>query len=113
VAFTRVFCVVLLLVASVATYAKAQDTRLAPVAPTTDQFFSGSITDLNDKSVTVNRTVLGKQNSTRSFLITPETRVEGKLRVHARVTVRYVASEDGDRAVHIVVRSAPPPKKDH
>jgi hypothetical protein len=113
VAFTRFFCVVLLVGACVAIYAKAQDAPVAPLAPTTDQFFSGSITDLTDKSLTVNRTVLGKQNSTRSFLITPETRVEGKLRIHARVTVRYVASADGDRAVHILVRSPPPPKKDH
>jgi len=50
--------------------------------------------------------VLGKSSETRTFLVTPETRVEGKLRVKARVTVRYTREEQGDRALHIIVRSS-------
>ena len=37
--------------------------------------------------------------------ITPETHIEGKPKVKSRVTVQYVADEEGDRAVQIIVRS--------
>ncbi len=69
-----------------------------------DQFFSGTVTELSAEKVTVGRTVLGKASATRAFLITPETRVEGKLRVKARVTVRFLTKDEGDQAVHIIVR---------
>lgn len=71
-----------------------------------DQFFSGTITSLSTDKITVSRTVLGKNSSIRTFLVTPETRVEGKPKVKARVTVRFVSSEGGDLAVHIIVRSS-------
>lgn len=71
-----------------------------------DHFFSGTITAISTDKITVSRTVLGKNSSVRTFLMTPETRVEGKPKVKARVTVRFVASDDGDRAVHIIVRSS-------
>ena len=78
--------------------------------PGTDQphteFFSGSITAVADDRITVFKTVLGKNSETRTFLITAETRVEGKLRMKARVTVRYTHEEDGDRALHIIVRTS-------
>jgi hypothetical protein len=79
-------------------------------AATADQprsdFFSGVITALADDKITVFKTVLGKNSETRTFLITKETRVEGKLRLKVRVTVRYTRDEEGDRAVHIIVRSS-------
>ena len=61
---------------------------------------------LAEDKITVFKTVLGKSSETRTFLITPETRVEGKLRAKARVTVRYMREEQGDRALHIIVRSS-------
>jgi hypothetical protein len=64
------------------------------------------VTTLAGDRITVFKTVLGKSSETRTFLITPETRVEGKLRVKVRVTVRYTREEQGDRAVHIIVRSS-------
>jgi hypothetical protein len=70
-----------------------------------DQFFSGTITELTSDSLTVTRTVLGKESSVRTFVITADTRIEGKPRVTARVTVRYVREDEGDRAVHIIVRA--------
>ncbi|MFB3827588.1 MAG: hypothetical protein ACE15B_12520 [Bryobacteraceae bacterium] len=70
-----------------------------------NQYFAGYITALAEGSITVSRTVLGKDSSTRTFLITPDTRIDGKPKIKARVTVQYVAAEDGDRAVHIIVRS--------
>jgi hypothetical protein len=49
---------------------------------------------------------LGKNSDTRTFLITQETRVEGKLRVKARVTVRYAHEGDSNRALRIIVRTS-------
>jgi hypothetical protein len=72
--------------------------------PAQSEFFSGVVTELTADKITVLKSVLGKNSDTRTFLITDETRVEGKLRVKARVTVRYAREEDGDRALHIIVR---------
>jgi hypothetical protein len=83
----------------------------APAGGAKDQFFSGYITSISDTSITVNRTVLGSQSSTRTFAITPETRIEGKPKVKARVTVEYVGEDEGDRAVHIIVRTSQPKKQ--
>ena len=83
---------------------RAQDN--APSEQPRSEFFSGVVTTLADDRITVFKTVLGKSSETRTFLITPETRVEGKLRVKVRVTVRYTRQEDGDRALHIIVRSS-------
>lgn len=76
-----------------------------------DQFFAGTVTAISDTQITVSRTILGKQSSLRTFQITAETRIEGKPKLHAKVTVEFVGSDDGDRAVHIIVRGATPPKK--
>src|SRR5574340_1263924 len=70
-----------------------------------NQYFAGYITALDEGRITVSRTVLGKDSSTRTFLITADTRIDGKPKVRARVTVQYVGAEDGDRAVHIIVRT--------
>ena len=78
----------------------------APSEQPHSEFFSGVVTTLAEDRITVYKTVLGKSSETRTFLITPETRVEGKLRVKARVTVRYTREEEGDRALHIIVRSS-------
>ena len=71
------------------------------------QFLAGNVIALSESKVTVRRIVLGKESDTRTFTITPETRIEGKLRLKARVTVQYVTDDDGDRALHIIVRSSP------
>ena len=79
-------------------------------APSAEQpsgeFFSGTITAFADDKITVNRAVLGKSSETRTFAITPATKVEGKLRVKMRVTVRFTKDEDVEKAVHIIVRTA-------
>ena len=56
--------------------------------------------------MTVLKAVRGKTPETLTFLISKDTRVEGKLRMKARVTVRYADDEDGHRAVHIIVRTS-------
>jgi len=70
-----------------------------------DQFFSGTITEVTATQITVARTVLGKNSESRTFAITPDTRVEGSPKPRDRVTVRFVSGEDGEKAVHIIVRS--------
>jgi hypothetical protein len=71
-----------------------------------EQYYSGTITQLDRESVTVYRTVLGSNASSRSFRITDSTKIEGKLRAKARVTVRYITRDEGDEAVYILVRTA-------
>jgi hypothetical protein len=94
-----------LLSPAVPTPARAQDAAPGEQKPKPD-YFSGTITVLDEEKVTVLKTVLGKNSETRTFLITKETRIEGKLRVKARVTVRYTHDDEGNRALHIIVRTA-------
>jgi hypothetical protein len=72
----------------------------AAPAPAQDQYFSGVVTAVSSSRITVSRTALG-ETTTRTFTITPETRIQGKLAVNARVTVQF----RGDQAIQIVVRS--------
>ena len=87
-----------------------------PAVQPQDQFFAGIVTALSDTSLTVTRTVLGKDSTIRTFNITAETHIEGKPRLKSRVTVRFISekSDDGEtqtyRAVRIIVRGAPPKK---
>jgi hypothetical protein len=79
--------------------------KAQPNAPK-DQMFSGEVTAIDSSSLTATRT--GSKDS-RTFVITAETRFEGKPRVSSRVTIRYIVTEEGARAVRIIVR--PPAKK--
>ena len=72
---------------------------------TTYEFFSGIVLQLPEGRLTVSRAVLGKPAENRSFLIKADTKVEGKLKVKARVTVGFKSSDDGDVAVRIIVRT--------
>ena len=74
--------------------------------PKYDQTFSGSVVELTATKITVSRSILGKPAEKRTFWIKSDTRVEGKLRVRVRVTVGYVASDDGDVARLVVVRTS-------
>jgi hypothetical protein len=77
-------------------------------APVKDQFFTGTVMAVDETSLTVNRTVLGKNSSTRTFLLTAQTKFEGgKPQVRSQVTVRYVTTDDGDIAVRVIVRRTP------
>lgn len=81
--------------------------------PKYDQTFACLIVELSAIKITVSRSILGKPAEKRTFWIRPDTRIEGKLRVRAKVTVGFVASDDGDVARLVVVRTAqkPPEKK--
>ncbi|MGH9558142.1 MAG: hypothetical protein ACRD30_02815 [Bryobacteraceae bacterium] len=73
-------------------------------------FFAGTVTETTPQILSVARVVSGKRQS-RTFHVTPETKIEGKLRMKVRVTVGYVTGDDGDTATLIVVRTPPAPKK--
>jgi hypothetical protein len=70
-----------------------------------EEYFSGIVIAYVGESVTVARSVLGKTSSSRRFIITEETQIEGKLKVKCRVTVQYITKEDIDHALHIIVRT--------
>jgi len=69
-----------------------------------DALFAGTVVEWSAEKITVTRTVLGKPEN-RSFVMTADTKVEGRLRARVRVTVRYTSDDDGDTATMIIVRS--------
>ncbi|MGD1098617.1 MAG: hypothetical protein ABSB35_42400 [Bryobacteraceae bacterium] len=75
-----------------------------------DAFFAGNVLEYTSEKVTISRVVLGKTQK-RAFRITPDTKVEGDLRMKVRVTVRYETADDGDVALQIIVRAAQQPKQ--
>ncbi len=86
--------------------ARSQDPQppVTKAAPSND-IFSGTVTELADESLTVVRSGLAIQTVKRTFLRDAQTVVEGKLRVKARVTVRYSVDDNGQfHALHIIVR---------
>ncbi len=91
----------------------AQD--IDPKEDVTLQMYSGTVTDMDKDKVTVSRAVPGKPAEKRTFVLKPETKIEGKLKARVRVTVGYVSKDEGDVAMRIIVRSsaapapAPPP----
>lgn len=72
--------------------------------PHYDNTFSGPVVELTDWKITVSRSILGKPAEKKTFLIKPDTRIEGKLRVKMKVTIGYVTSDEGDVARLIVAR---------
>jgi hypothetical protein len=82
----------------------------AGTAKAANTFFAGTVSQFSAETIIVGRTVRGKAES-RTFSLTPQTKIEGKLALRVRVTVRYISDDDGDTATMIVVRgSAPAPK---
>ena len=74
-------------------------------------FVSGTVMDLPPGKIVVNRAVIGKPPENRTFVITPDTKVEGKLRTRVRVTVGFRTGEEGEPvAIRIIVRNNPPRK---
>ena len=74
--------------------------------PKYDDTFSGPIIELSATKITVSRSILGKPAEKRTFWIKSDTRVEGKLRMKAKVTVGFVTTDEGDVARLVVVRTS-------
>lgn len=69
------------------------------------EFFSGFVVSYTSTEITVDRKGLGKEAAaTKTFSIDPATKIEGSLKTKAHVTVKFVSSESGAHAVHIIVR---------
>jgi len=67
-----------------------------------DRMFSGTVTAMSEGSLTVTSTA---SKDSKTFSITADTRFEGpKPQVRSRVDIRYTATEDGDRALRVIVR---------
>ena len=107
----RCLAILLILCASLLTVlVRAQETDLskkdAPKSePSYDDTFSGPVLELSAVKITVSRSILGQAAEKRTFLIKSDTRIEGRLRVRAKVTVGFVTTDDGDIARLIVVRT--------
>jgi hypothetical protein len=79
-------------------------TTKAP-APAND-IFSGTVTASQADSITVVRKVPARADEYRVFVVDKDTKIEGKLRANARVTVRFKADEDGAvHALRVIVRA--------
>lgn len=74
-------------------------------APVSTDIFSGTVSELTGDSLTVVRKVPARQDVIRRFLRDAQTKVEGPLRISARVTVRYASDAEGNlRALTVIVR---------
>jgi hypothetical protein len=82
----------------------ADEPSPSTAAKKADAFFAGTVVEWIAEKITVTRTVLGKPEA-RSFVVTSETKIEGRTRAKVRVTVRYTSDDNGDTATMIVVRS--------
>jgi hypothetical protein len=68
--------------------------------------FSGTVTAVAPDKITVVLKVPAKPDESRDFAIDKDTKVEGRLRVNARVSVRFKAGDDGvSHALRIIVRT--------
>jgi hypothetical protein len=76
-----------------------------PAEQPVEEYFSGTVVAYLGESITVARTVLGRNSSSRRFVITSETQIEGKLKIKCRVTVQYVTKDEIDHALYIIVRA--------
>ena len=85
-----------------ATASKAAASKTAPA----NDIFSGTVTATDAQSVTVVRKVPARADESRQFVVDKDTKVEGKLKLNARVTIRFKADADGAvRALRIIVRA--------
>jgi len=102
----RLLCIPIALTLTFATV-RAQDT--APPAETkssrASDIFSGNVKELTPDAVVVVRKIAGKPDETRRFTIDGQTKVEGRLRANARVTIHFQpGSEETAHALRIIVR---------
>lgn len=74
-----------------------------PPAPKAEgeSFVSGVVTELSADKIVVDRI---KPAEKRTFIRNADTKVEGKLKVKSRVTLRFATSDEGDIALSILVR---------
>ena len=95
------FCVGLLLLTAGSPVRAQQSVE----QPQPDAFFSGTVTETTAEKISVSRRIAGKLEK-RTFRVTAQTKVEGKLQPKVRVTIQYSTDEEGgSTATRIVVHS--------
>lgn len=68
--------------------------------------FSGTVTAYQPASIRVVRKLPARADEYRDFIVDKDTKIEGRLRVNARVTVSFKAdSSGGVHALRIIVRA--------
>jgi len=76
-----------------------------------DNYFTGTLVENASDHVKVSRVLLGKAEE-RVFQVNAQTKIEGGLlRPRERVTVRYIAGDNGETAILVIVRPATKNKK--
>jgi hypothetical protein len=95
--------------------ASAPQTNTAPPAPAPrPQFFAGTVTAITDDQIIVSRTIVGHQPDTRTFQITPKTKLNREIcKPDAKVTVRYQRLPQGNVALQVLVHRESKPADKH
>jgi cell envelope opacity-associated protein A len=107
---TRVLLVPLLVLQATLTMvaqqpAKTTNAKPAKTTAPANDIFSGTVTASLPDSVTVVRKVPARADEARVFVVDKDTKIEGKLKTNARVTVRFRTDADGAvHALRIIVR---------
>jgi|SRR6185436_10946257 len=95
--------IVILSIALVATFLAAQDDQ--------DNYFTGTLVENESDHLKVSRVLQGKAED-RVFKVNAQTKIEGgRLRLRERITVRFIAGDEGDTAILVIVRPAAKSKK--
>ncbi len=71
---------------------------------TQETFFSGNVVSFDSEKLTVTRRTMTLSWITKTFTLDADTSVEGTLKPKARVTIKFIKTPDGNRAIHIIVR---------
>lgn len=86
------------------TLIRAQDPAATAAQPHS-QVFSGFVTDFTPTTVAVSRkNASGNEMVHKVFVIDAQTKVEGKIKLKARVTVQFMIDADSSRALRVIVR---------
>ena len=76
-----------------------------------DNYFTGTLIESAPDHVKVSRVLQGKSEE-HVFKVNAQTKIEGgRLRARDRVTVRFIAGDEGDVAILVIVRPATKGKK--
>ena len=95
--------IVILSVALLATAVAAQEDQ--------DNYFTGTLVENAPDHLKVSRVLQGKAED-RVFKVNAQTKIEGgRLRLRERVTVRFIAGDEGDTAILVILRPAAKTKK--
>jgi hypothetical protein len=71
-----------------------------------DNYFTGTLVENAPDHMKVSRVLQGKSEE-RMFKVNPQTKIEGgRLRLRQRITVRYIAGEEGETAILVIIRPA-------